>query len=65
MYETKYQLIEMWRGRIEEIKETGNCSNGNPHRSEPFFKKEGKGAYSVEEMIAYCERMIERIEKYF
>lgn len=61
----KDELVELWEKRKIEIKNTGNCMNGNPHSPQKYFRDEGKRGYTPEEMIAYCDRMIERILKVY
>ncbi len=57
----KKEIIKLWEDRIEEIKRTGNCSNGNVHASAPYFGG-NRFRYTEAEMIAYCEAMIERLK---
>ena len=58
--------IKIWESRIEEIKRTGNCMNGNPHMPAQLFSTSGQtGGFTKEEMIKYCEKMIERIKNNF
>jgi len=57
----KVEAIKFWKERIEEIKETGNCKNGNVHGSSPYFGGV-RFKYTQAEMIAYCEAMIEKVK---
>lgn len=61
MENSKY--IKMWEARIEEIKEMGNCMNGNTHAPSKFFSEGGKAPYQPAEMIAYCDRMIKQLKE--
>ena len=59
----KQRLINFWQGRIKEIEEKGNCSNGNLAHLEDYFQGRNK-KYTPEEMIEYCKKMITKIENY-
>ena len=52
-------FIKGWKNRIKEIEQTGNCLNKNVHMPRPYFDKR----MTTERMIAFCEKMIYRLEK--
>ena len=55
-------IIKLWKDRIEEIEETGNCMNDNIHHPEPYFIGHKK-KHTPEEMIDFCNGMIERADR--
>jgi hypothetical protein len=58
MKASKKEFIKMWTDRIKEIKETGNCMNGNVHNPNPYFG----GTFKSEGMIEFCKDRIKIIK---